>query len=86
MKDYIVNRIKDEAAYIVDTGSTLRATAKALAVSKSTVHKDLTERLPQLDPVLHKEVRKVLDTNKEERSIRGGIATMIKYSDMKNLA
>lgn len=86
MKDYIVNRIKDEAAYIVDTSSTIRATAKALAVSKSTVHKDLTERLPQLDSILHEKVRKVLDVNKEERAARGGVATMIKYLENKKLS
>lgn len=65
--------------YIADSKSTVRATAKKFGVSKSTVHTDITVRLRRLDPALFGEVRKVLDVNKEERHIRGGIATREKY-------
>lgn len=69
--------------YILDTGATVRATAKVFCVSKSTVHKDVAERLRYENPALFKEVRKILDINKEERHIRGGIATKNKYSKEK---
>ena len=65
--------------YIADSKSTVRATAKKFGVSKSTVHTDITVRLRRIDPALFGEVRKVLDVNKEERHIRGGIATREKY-------
>ena len=65
--------------YIVETKSTVRAAAKKFGVSKSTVHTDITIRLRRINPTLFGEVRKVLDTNKEERHIRGGIATREKY-------
>jgi len=65
--------------YIADSKSTVRATAKKFGVSKSTVHTDITVRLKKIDPALFGEVRKVLDVNKEERHIRGGIATREKY-------
>ena len=67
------------ARYIVDTKSTVRSTAKVFGVSKSTVHKDLTERLPRVNPGLYKQVRLLLDINKAERHIRGGLATRRKY-------
>lgn len=79
MKDYIEERVINIAWYIVDEGATVRQTAKAFGVSKSTVHKDITDRLSQIDPPLAKEVRKVLDVNKAERHIRGGLATREKY-------
>lgn len=79
MKDYIEERVINIAWYIVDEGATVRQTAKAFGVSKSTVHKDITDRLCQIDPPLAKEVRKVLDVNKAERHIRGGLATREKY-------
>ena len=69
--------------YIIDTGATVRAAAKVFNVSKSTVHKDVTDRLKKENPSLYKKVRRVLDINKEERHIRGGIATKNKYSAEK---
>lgn len=65
--------------YILETGATVRAAAKVFGVSKSTVHKDVADRLKYENPALYKEVRKILDINKEERHIRGGIATRNKY-------
>lgn len=65
--------------YIAESKSTVRNAAKKFGVSKSTVHSDVTVRLKRIDPSLFKEVRKVLDINKEERHIRGGIATREKY-------
>ena len=65
--------------YIADNKSTVRAAAKKFGISKSTVHTDVTVRLRRIDPPLFYKVRKVLDVNKEERHIRGGIATREKY-------
>ena len=65
--------------YITETGATVRAAAKVYGVSKSTVHKDVTERLIKDDPVLYKQVKAVLQKNKSERHIRGGMATKRKY-------
>ncbi len=65
--------------YITESKSTVRAAAKKFGVSKSTVHSDITTKLKRIDPTLYSEVRKVLDINKEERHIRGGIATREKY-------
>ena len=67
------------AEYIIDNGATVRAAAKQFGVSKSTVHKDITQRLEKLAPSLWAEVKSVLEKNKAERHIRGGIATRIKY-------
>ena len=67
------------AQYIIDSKDTVRGTAKKFGISKSTVHKDVTERLMQINPVLAKEVRRILDENKAERHIRGGMATKLKY-------
>ena len=69
----------DEANYIIENNATVRQTAKQFRISKSTVHKDVTERLLQINPSLAHETRKVLDTNKSERHIRGGLATREKY-------
>lgn len=69
--------------YIVESGATVRATAKVFKISKSTVHKDVTERLRHEDPVLYKEVKKVLEKNKQDRHIRGGLATREKYKKLK---
>ena len=82
MKDYIEERAIDIANYIIDNNATVRQTAKAFGISKSTVHKDVTERLMQINPTLAKEARKVLDINKQERHIRGGMATKEKYQHM----
>lgn len=79
MKDYIEERAVDIANYIVEKNATVRQTAKEFRVSKSTVHKDVTERLLQINPSLAKQARKVLDLNKAERHIRGGLATREKY-------
>ena len=83
MKDYIEERAIDIANYIIDNNATVRQTAKQFGISKSTVHKDVTERLMQVNSVLAKEARKVLDVNKQERHIRGGMATKEKYRHMQ---
>ena len=70
------------AHYIIDTKDTVRGTAKKFEISKSTVHKDVSERLKKINPVLAREVRLVLDENKAERHIRGGMATKMKYSHL----
>ena len=79
MKDYIEERAIDIANYIIENNATVRQTAKQFGISKSTVHKDVTERLMQINPALATEARKVLDINKSERHIRGGLATKEKY-------
>lgn len=79
MKPYIEERILSIAEYTISTNSTVRTTAKKFGISKSTVHKDLRERLPQLNLELSKEVNQILDFNKSERHIRGGMATKQKY-------
>ena len=79
MKDYIEERAIDIANYIIENNATVRQTAKQFGISKSTVHKDVTERLMQINPALAKEARKVVDINKSERRIRGGLATKEKY-------
>ena len=79
MKDYIENRVIELANYIIDNNSTVRAAAKKFHISKSTVHKDVTERLKMKNPALYGEVKKVLEINKNERHIRGGMATRKKY-------
>ena len=67
------------AKYILEKNTTVRQTAKTFGVSKSTIHKDVTERLKEINPSLAKEVKNVLDKNKSERHIRGGLATKLKY-------
>ena len=67
------------ARYIIDNNTTVRQAAKHFGISKSTVHKDVTERLVQVNPALAQEARKILDVNKSERHIRGGLATREKY-------
>ena len=79
MKDYIEERAVEIANYIIDTKATVRQAAKKFGVSKSTVHKDLTSRLVLVNPQLAAEARKILDVNKSERHIRGGLATRKKY-------
>ena len=75
----IEQRACDLAVYIIENQSTVRSAAAQFGVSKSTVHKDLTERLPRISPALYKQVRHLLDVNKAERHIRGGLATREKY-------
>ena len=79
MTDTIEQRACDLAVYIIETGATVRTAAKHFGISKSTVHKDLSQRLPQYNKHLYIQVRQILDTNKAQRHIRGGIATRNKY-------
>jgi putative DeoR family transcriptional regulator (stage III sporulation protein D) len=79
MKGYIEERAVDIANYIINNNATVRQTAKQFSISKSTVHKDVTERLVHINPALAKQARRVLDVNKSERHIRGGLATKEKY-------
>jgi putative DeoR family transcriptional regulator (stage III sporulation protein D) len=79
LKGYIEERAIKTAEYIIETKATVRQTAKKFGVSKSTVHKDVTSRLAQINPSLANEARKVLEVNKKERHIRGGLATREKY-------
>lgn len=81
MKDYIEERALDIADYIINEKATVRQTATIFGVSKSTVHKDVTERLPRINPLMAGKVKWVLDTNKAERHIRGGKATRLKYEN-----
>ena len=82
MKGYIEERATEIARYIIDNNATVRQAAKHFGISKSTVHKDVTERLMQVNPALAREARKILDVNKSERHIRGGRATKEKYQHM----
>ena len=79
MTDTIEKRACELAVYMIETGATVRAAATHFHISKSTVHKDISQRLPQYNQKLYTEVRKVLDLNKQERHIRGGMATRKKY-------
>ena len=79
MKEPIETRACQLAVYIIETGATVRAAARHFGISKSTVHKDLQTRLPRCSPPLYEQVRQVLEKNKRERHIRGGLATRRKY-------
>lgn len=79
MTDTIEQRACALAVYIIETGATVRAAARHFGISKSTVHKDLSQRLPQCNRNLYEQVRQVLDLNKQQRHIRGGLATRRKY-------
>ena len=79
MKGNIEQRACDLAVYIIDNRTTVRAAAKQFGISKSTVHKDLQDRLPQINPALYKQAKEILEINKAQRHIRGGIATRKKY-------
>ena len=79
MREYIEERAVEVARYIIENNTTVRETAKRFGISKSTVHKDVSERLENINPFLAEEVRKILDINKAERHIRGGMATKEKY-------
>lgn len=83
MADTIDRRACELAVYIIENGATVRAAAQAFGISKSTVHKDLSQRLPRSNKALYREVRKVLDTNKAQRHIRGGLATKQKYLNLQ---
>ena len=83
MTDTIEDRACALAVYIIETGATVRSAAKHFGISKSTVHKDLSQRLPQYNKTLYQQVRQVLNLNKAERHIRGGQATRKKYQLQK---
>ena len=84
--DTIEARTRDEAAYVLERRATVRAAAEHFGVSKSTIHKDLTVRLPALDRSLSTQVRQLLDENKAERHLRGGLATKRKYEKRRETA
>ena len=73
-------RERQIAVYMIETGGTVRSAAQKFGISKSTVHKDLAERLQETDPALYRQVRQLLDRNKSERHIRGGMATKAKFA------
>ncbi len=82
MQEYIEKRVMDICAYILETKATVRQTANEFGVSKSTVHKDMTERLPEISKEQYEAVRIILENNKAERHLRGGEATKQKYAHM----
>ena len=79
MTEDLLTRARELAVYIIENKATVRSAAREFGISKSTVHKDLTERLPRVNPALYGQVRQLLDINKAERHIRGGLATRRKY-------
>lgn len=79
MDSTIEQRACELAVYIIENGATVRSAAKHFGISKSTVHKDLSQRLPQCNKILYRQVRPVLELNKAQRHIRGGLATREKY-------
>ncbi|MCI6738074.1 sporulation transcriptional regulator SpoIIID [Intestinibacter sp.] len=85
MKSHIEKRAVIIAQYILEKQTTVRQTAKVFGVSKSTVHKDVTERLEEVYPSLASQVKLVLEKNKSERHIRGGMATKLKYQQQKKM-
>ena len=80
MSETLEQRACELAVYMIETGATVRAAATYFHISKSTVHKDLSQRLPKYNQQLYSEVRKILERNKLERHIRGGLATRRKYT------
>jgi len=83
VKEYIEDRVLELADYLISNKSTVRNAAKKYGCSKSTVHKDLVERLPSINLSLTKQVKEILEFNKAERHIRGGEATKLRYSNNK---
>ena len=83
MADTIEQRACELAVYIIETGATVRTAAQHFGISKSTVHKDLSQRLPHYNRSLYRQVRCILEKNKAQRHIRGGIATQQKYLQQK---
>lgn len=79
----IESRVMEVADYVLETGCTVRQCANHFKTSKSTIHTDLSKRLPQLNLTQYKEVKKILDTNWDERQLRGGLATKAKYERMQ---
>lgn len=84
MLDDIHDRPRALAVYMIETGGTVRSCATHFGISKSTVHKDLTQRLRFIDPILFRQIRQLLERNKSERHIRGGLATREKYRKGRN--
>jgi len=85
IEDYIIQRAIDSAIYTIENNSTVRQTADYIGVSKSTVHKDLKERLPRINPSLYEKVSNVLEKNGNERYIRGGMATRKVFERLRKL-
>jgi len=83
MRDALEQRVLDTAQFIIDTGATVRTCARRFGVSKTTVHKDMRERLPLISPALAIDVGKILQINKADRHIRGGAATRLKYAALR---
>lgn len=83
MKDYIESRVLTLSQYIIEQKATVRSAAKKFGISKSTVHKDISERLVKINPTLAKKVRSILNENKSQRHIRGGLATKHKYEQLQ---
>jgi putative DeoR family transcriptional regulator (stage III sporulation protein D) len=83
LKDYIEDRVLEVAKYIIESEATIRKTASVFGVSKSTIHKDMTERLPKINAQIAEEAKNILDLNKAERHIRGGKATKMKYKTIE---
>lgn len=84
MKNIVEERAIELGEYIVENKATVRAAAKAFGISKSTVHMDVAERLRKVNPALYSEVRRILEINKAQRHIRGGLATKEKYQKIRN--
>ena len=82
MREAVLDRAVALGEYILDTGATVRATAKRIHISKSTVHTDVSERLQEVNPQLYGQVRHILEVNKAQRHIRGGQATKRKYKGL----
>lgn len=82
MQEYIQKRVLEICAYILETRATVRQAAQVYQVSKSTVHKDMTERLPSLNKQMAIEIKNILEYNKSERHLRGGEATRKKYKEL----
>lgn len=83
MNKYIENRVLKEATYLLETNKTIREIAKIFSLSKSTVHKDLQERLPKIHPTLNNQVLEILNEHLNTRHIKGGEATKRKYQEQK---
>ena len=83
MKDYIEERVMEVAKNIIESQATIRKTASVFGVSKSTIHKDMTERLPKINAQVAEQAKTILDLNKAERHIRGGRATKMKYKTIE---
>ncbi len=83
---YFEDRIKEEAGYIIEHRATVREAAHALHIGKSTLHKDVTERLRYIHPIMFRQVREILNVNKAERHIRGGKATHDKYAALRGVS